>query len=725
MRLADVPMTTPMLALEVEESDWNALSASDACRILLLLLSARRFEETILRLDKLRLVHGPAHSSIGQEGGAAGCIAALPQSARMNGTHRAHHQCVAKLIHATCELSFDAVRANALPDAAYRELRLMMADILGLKEGWTGGRGGSMHLRNDRLGIMGTNAIVAGGLPQACGLAFAEKTRGGGGVTVSFFGDGAIHQGAAHEALNLAALYDLPLLFFLENNNYAVSMSVEQSTRETNLLTRAIAEGVPAVRVDGMNPLAVWLATRWAYERIDAGEGPAFVQADVYRYFHQSRPLPGSAFGYRTKEEEARWRERDPLDTFVRELVGRNILRDAEIQSVDRLVSDAIQQAYDYIVEGEGSASRIRPSLWPEALDVDRGLTGDLREFAGVRFAELDAFSPEEMTEMSLIEAMPRVVGARMRENPNIYVFGEDVANMNGGTVGATKGLAAEFPGRIVNTPIAENGFCGMAIGAAVLGLKPIVEFMYSDFALVAGDQLFNQAAKMRHLFGGEQPASIVLRCRVPGMAGYGEQHSMDPAGLFALYPGWRIVAPSNAFDYVGLMNAALRCEDPVVVIEHQGLYHRKAAVPSSLDHFVPIGKARKLREGRSLTILTTLAMVEICCEAVDTLEVSADVIDLRTLSQRDLDYEMIEASVRKTHNVAIVEQTTRGTSIGALLSDEIQRRCFDDLDQPVKRVTGLWAPPTVSKPLERAALAGREEVEAAIREMLADVGGE
>lgn len=310
MRLEVVPAKTPMLDLEAEESDWRSLSSSDASRILLLLLAARRFEETILQLDKLGLVHGPAHSSIGQEGGAAGCIAALPPSTRINGTHRAHHQCVAKLFHATCGLAFDPVRANALPDETYRELRMMMADILGLKEGWTGGRGGSMHLRNDRLGIMGTNAIVAGGLPQACGLAFAEKARGEGVVTVSFFGDGAIHQGAAHEALNLAALYDLPLLFFLENNRYAVSMSVDQSTRETNLMTRSIAHGIPAARVDGMNPLAVWLATRWAHERIAAGQGPVFVQADLYRYFHQSRPFPGSAFGYRTKEEEAEWRAR-------------------------------------------------------------------------------------------------------------------------------------------------------------------------------------------------------------------------------------------------------------------------------------------------------------------------------------------------------------------------------------------------------------------------------
>jgi 2-oxoisovalerate dehydrogenase E1 component len=197
----------------------------------------------------------------------------------------------------------------------------------------------------------------------------------------------------------------------------------------------------------------------------------------------------------------------------------------------------------------------------------------------------------------------------------------------------------------------------------------------------------------------------------------------MDPAGVFALYPGWRIVAPSNAFDYVGLMNAALACEDPVLVIEHQSLHKRKAMVPRDLDHVVPIGKARRVAEGDQMTLVATLAMVDLCREVAAEMGVRADIIDLRTLSLRNLDFELIGQSVRKTGAVAIVEQTTRGTSIGALIADEIQRRFFDWLDQPVKRIVGRWAPPTVSKVLEQAALAGRKDVEDGIRELLRDSG--
>lgn len=716
-------MATQMHELVVEESDWEQFSADDAKRLVMLTFACRRFEETILQLDKLGLVHGPAHSSIGQDGAAAGCLAALPNGTKINGTHRSHHNCMSKLLSALYSADFDPVAANRMPDRMRQEVFGMMSEVLGLRTGWNGGRGGSMHMRKDELGIMGTDAIVAGGMPLAAGVAFADKVRKTGAITVTFFGDGAIHQGTAHEAMNLAALYGLPMIFFLENNHYAVSMSVEQSTRETMLLTRPVAHGIPAARVDGMNPFAVWLAAKWAEEQIGENGGPAFIEADVYRYYHQSRPFPGSAFGYRTKEEEAEWRSRDPIDFLKRELPARGILSANEIDSIDAIVREAMEWSYSEIIEGQGSASHIREELWPDASDPDAGLIGDLSEFVGIRFTEIEDHAAEDMVELSLIEAMPRVMGANMAKDDTIYIFGEDVANMNGGTVGATRGLLAQYPDRIINTPITENGFCGLANGAATSGLKPVIELMYSDFALVAADQLFNHSAKIRHLFNGKYSVPLVLRCRIPGIEGYGSQHSMDPSGIFALYPGWRVVAASNAFDYVGLMNSALRCTDPVLVIEHQGLYNRKVGVPKDFDHFIPIGKAKRVAEGSQITLLTTLALVEPCIEVAREMRCSADVIDLRTLSLRDIDYDMIGASVRKTGNVAIVEQTTRGTSLGSHIADEIQRRFFDYLDQPVKRVTGGWAAPTVSKVLERAALAGPEDIREAIASLLRDSG--
>lgn len=721
MKLTEIPCPTPMHRLSVEEKDWKAFKPADARRMLTLLTAARRFEEAIFMLDRRGLVHGPAHSAIGQEGGAAGCIAALPREARINGSHRAHHQVIAKTIHALYEDTFDPARANRLPEEMRLQTRNMMADVLGLKDGWSGGRGGSMHLRHDPVGVMGTNAIVAGGLPIACGIAWAEKIRETGNITVTFFGDGTTHQGTTHEALNLAALLDLPVIFFLENNGYAVSMSIEQSTREQELMTRAQAQGIPSVRVDGMDPLAVNLATRWAVDEIKKRRGPVLIRADVYRYYHQSVPYPGSVFGYRTKEEEDEWRKRDPLDYLTGQLERRGILTKAEIGTIDGIVREAVDDAVAYCTEGKGSAMKIKDGLWPDPATVDDGFIGDLSEFAGVRFAEPEDFEPGEMEEMRLIDTLPRVMGRRMEQDERFYVIGEDVANMGGGTVGATKGIIDRFPGRIVNMPISENGFCGLAAGMASMGLRPVVELMYSDFFMVAGDQLFNQIGKMRHLFGGTHEVPVVLRCRVPGTEGYGSQHSMDPSGIFAMFPGWRIVVPSTAFDYVGLMNSALTCNDPVLVVEHQALHKTLSMVPRSLDYHIPFGKARRVASGGQVTLLATLSMVETCVEAARDMGVAADVIDLRTVSIRDLDWDTIGQSIRKTNNVAIVEQSTRGTSIGALISDEIQRRFFDHLDQPVKRVTGRWAAPTVSKVLEQAAVGNRGDVDNALRELLAE----
>ncbi|NYT23740.1 2-oxoisovalerate dehydrogenase [Alcaligenaceae bacterium] len=723
MRLTDIDNTTLMQRLEVEDSDWGRLGANDAKRLATLLLASRYFEEKILQLDKMGLVHGPAHSSLGQEGGAAGSIAALPVTTLVNGTHRAHHQVLAKALNALYVGDFDPVVDRRLSHDMREETRMLMMEILGLKGGWTGGRGGSMHLRREQLGIVGTNAIVAGGLPLACGHAFAEKVRGSGDIMVSYFGDGALHQGATHEAMNLAALYQLPLLFFLENNRYAVSMSVEQSTFETQLQTRPLAHGIASVSVDGMNPLAVWLATRWAHDYITKEGRPAFIAAEVYRYYHQSSSVPGSAFGYRSREEEDAWRERDPWPFLSRQLSERGILAADDLAAIEEAVAEAIDYATDACIEGKGSAARIREELWPDPESVDDHLNSDMSEFAGVRYAEREDFSDDELEEMTFIEAMPRVMGARMREDESIHIFGEDVANMGGGTVGATRGLIQAFPGRIVNTPITENGFCGLAAGAAVSGLRTVVELMYSDFFLVAGDQLLNQAGKIRHLFNGTASVPMVLRTRLPGLEGYGSQHSMDPSGVFALFPGWRIVAPSSAFDYVGLVNSALKCEDPVLIVECQELHRRKDRVPAAMDYYIPIGKARRVAEGSDITLLATLTMVDKCREVAERLGVSADIIDLRTLSPRDVDYDTIGESVRKTGRVAIVEQTTRGSSVGAIISDEIQRRFFDYLDQPVKRVTGRWAPPTVSKALERAAHAGETDIELGIRDLFKDSG--
>jgi 2-oxoisovalerate dehydrogenase E1 component len=304
--------------------------------------------------------------------------------------------------------------------------------------------------------------------------------------------------------------------------------------------------------------------------------------------------------------------------------------------------------------------------------------------------------------------------------------MGEDVHRLNGGTNGATRGLSEAFPDRVLGTPISENAFAGLGGGLAMDGrFRPIVEFMYADFMWVAADQLFNQIGKARHMFGGEGKVPFVLRSKVATGTGYGSQHSMDPAGIFATAPGWRIVAPSTPFDYVGLMNTALACDDPVVVLEHVDLYNSTGpGLPENYDHCLPVGKAAVRREGAALTIITYLAMTPAVLDAVEQTGVDAEVIDLRWLDRASLDWETVTRSVMKTNNVLIAEQGAIGTSYGGWLADEIQRRLFDWLDAPIERVTGGEASPSISKVLERAAFASTEEVVAKLREMQVQSNG-
>jgi 2-oxoisovalerate dehydrogenase E1 component len=321
---------------------------------------------------------------------------------------------------------------------------------------------------------------------------------------------------------------------------------------------------------------------------------------------------------------------------------------------------------------------------------------------------------------MTFIDAVAKVMGRRMETDEAIVIMGEDIHRLNGGTNGATRGLAAAYPDRVLGTPISENAFAGLAGGIAIDGrYVPVVEFMYADFMWVAADQLFNQIGKARHMYGGTDGVPLVLRSKVAMGTGYGSQHSMDPAGVFATAAGWRIVAPSTPYDYVGLMNTALRCQDPVMVLEHVDLYTSSGPGPvDDWDYCLPVGKAAVRREGSDVTVLTYLAMTSYVLEAAEGHEVDAEVIDLRWLDRASIDWDTIEASLTKTNQILIAEQGAVGTSYGGWLADEIQRRYFDLLDAPVRRVTGGVASPSISRVLERAAIAQSAEVVAALDEI-------
>jgi 2-oxoisovalerate dehydrogenase E1 component len=712
----------PWVELTASAEDWDAADPALLLRMLGQGLWIRAFEEYVLELAGQGLVHGPAHSSVGQEGGAVGSVLPLRSDDFVNGSHRGHHQFLAKAFgHVTPGKS---AGLPELDDAVRTVLRRTLAEICGLAEGYCRGRGGSMHLQWRQAGAMGTNAIVGGGVPQAAGFAWNQLHAGTDAVTVTYFGDGAVNIGSVLETFNLAAAWRLPLCFFIENNQYAVSTPVSEATAEPRLSARGAAFNIPSWRVDGMNPLAVNLAMNEALEHMRAGNGPTIIEADLYRFFHQNGPYPGSAFGYRDKAEEKAWRDRDPLEQLRANVIRRKLATAREVTDARKRAAAVLGEIGDALLEpvpeGKPGQRRIIASAWPDTAFVDVGVRGDLSELDGSRYEESETFTGE-LAQRRFIDVVSDVIGRRMETDERIVVLGEDVNRLKGGTNGATKRAIERCPERVLGTPISENAFAGLGGGMAIDGrFRPVVEFMYADFMWVAADQLFNQIAKARHMFGGENPVPFVLRSKLAAGTGYGSQHSTDPAGILTTAPGLRVVAPSTPFDYVGLMNTALACQDPVVVLEHVDLYTSSGAGPvDDLDYRIPVGKAALRRQGSDLTVISYLSMVGHCLEALDQVpQIQADLIDLRWLDRASLDWACVERSVRKTNRVLIVEQGARGTSYGGWLADEIQRRFFDWLDAPIERVTGGEASPSISKVLERAAIARTEEVAAALRDL-------
>jgi 2-oxoisovalerate dehydrogenase E1 component len=710
----------PWVEVEVTEADWDVADPTLLRTMHAQLVWIRAFEDYVLRLAGAGLVHGPAHSSIGQEGGAVGSVLALTDGDTVNGSHRGHHQFLAKALH---HVAPDGLDPLAPPTEEVRTVLLRtLAEICGLDRGWSHGRGGSMHLQWKEAGAMGTNAIVGGGVPQAAGFAWSHRQARTEAVSVTYFGDGAANIGSTLESMNLAAAWSLPVCFFVENNHYAVSTTVDEATGEPRLSARGPGFGIASWRVDGMNPLAVHLAMTEAVAHMRRGGAPTLVEADTYRFFHQNGGFAGSAFGYRTKEEESTWRARDPLTTSTAQLDRLGLLGADEAEEARRRAAAVMEEIGAVLLEddpeGKPGSQRIRASEWPDTDWVDVGVRGDLSELDACPV--LDDESAVAVEETSFVDAVAHVMGRRMETGP-VVVMGEDVHRLNGGTNGATRGLAERFPGRVLGTPISENAFAGLAGGIALDGrYRPVVEFMYADFMWVAADQLFNQIAKARHMYGGSGGMPLVLRSKVAVGTGYGSQHSMDPAGVFATSLGWRVVAPTTPFDYVGLMNTALALDDPVVVLEHVDLYTSKGPGPvDDWDYCLPVGRAAVRRRGTDLTVLTYLGMTRHALAAVEAQDaVDAEVVDLRWLDRASIDWDTIEESLGRTGQVLIAEQGALGTSYGGWLADEIHRRYFDLLDAPVWRVTGGEASPSISRVLERAAIAQQDEVAAALAEV-------
>jgi 2-oxoisovalerate dehydrogenase E1 component len=700
--------------LTTTKADLKKVAKLDLVRMLFIVHLVRQFETYLLKLQENGLVHGPVHTSIGQEAISAALSVLLKSNDWVGSTHRSHGHFISKAVmHYEAE-NFNPLKRD-LNEAAQDAVNRTLAEIMGLKMGWCGGRGGSMHLFDEASGNLGSNAIVGGGIPLATGAALAQQMKKTGSIVVSIFGDGAFNQGCFHEVANMASLWQAPVLYLLENNGYAVATKLCEASCCNELALRALGYNFNTTVLDGMDPVAMYVGLRKIFSDMRHTPGPHLCEAMTYRFTHHAGPMPGSMFGYREKDEETDWQGKDPVKQFARLLIETKIITKKEDERLCQMVIDIMEKAQSFCTSEKDATLSIPDSYWPEPESIVRDVRSDGSEINDLSFIEQEDVDKVQTT--TYVEAIAAVTHRQMEKDDRVFIMGEEVGHFQGGVYGASRGAAKSFPDRVFNTPISEAGFVGMGGGAASVGMRPIVEIMFPDFALVAADQMFNQIGKLRHMYGGQVRFPLILRTRVALGQGYGGQHSMNPSGFFGMFSGWRVVAPANAFDYIGLFNTAMQIEDPVVIIEHADLYATDGLIPENdLDYFVAYGKAKIVRPGDDLTILTysiTVSESLKAAEALDAKGISVEVIDLRTLDYQGMDYETIGNSIRKTGRVLIVEQNPRSLGISARLADEIQERHFADLSIPIERLTSADVPPPVSKALESLMLVKSEEISA------------
>lgn len=638
----------------------------------------RAFEEKTAELFKEGVVKGTAHSYIGEEAIASSVCAALKQGDYIASYHRGHGHCVAK----------------------GADLGRMMAELLGRKDGYCRGLGGSMHIADLDLNILGANGIVGAAMPLSTGAALASKLQGTDHVAVAFFGDGASNQGIFHEALNLAAVWKLPMIFVCENNQYALTTSYRNTTAVAQVSQRAVAYDIPGITIDGNDAVEVHLTVLEALERARAGEGPTLIEAMTYRWGQHS--LRVNLQDPRPKDEVDSWLARDPLKQMESRLKSDKVLSKKQINAISDAVDTEIEGAVSFALNSEepDMPLMLNSVYAPHKDHIEPGATSDRT--------------------LSYVEALNEALHQEMAADERVFLMGEDVG-LTGGIFQVSKGLMDRFgEERVRDTPISEATFVGCGVGAAIAGMRPVVELQIFDFVALTMDMLVNQAAKFRFMLGGKPIVPLVVRGPQGGGIRLAAQHSQSLEAWFTHVPGLVVVAPSTAYDAKGLLVAAIRDDNPVIFLEQKLLYLSESGpVPEQL-YAIPLGKADIKREGTDVTVVATLGMVPRAISAAAVLAregISVEVVDPRTL--QPLDEETILASVRKTNRLLIVHEAWVKGGFGAEVSAMVVDKAFDYLDAPIARLGAPHTPMPYNDRLELEVIPSQERIVEAVRKLM------
>jgi 2-oxoisovalerate dehydrogenase E1 component len=580
----------------------------------------------------------------------------------------------------------------------------------------SGGRQMPEHFGLKDLGVMTTSSSVGAQFLPALGFGMnlqhenEAAADGEGGFVYASCGEGATSQGDFHEALNWAARRQAPVLFFVQDNKYAISVPVEDQTAGGTPYKLAKGyEGVARMRVDGTDFFHMHAAGQAAVDHLRAGRGPVCLTADLVRLFPHSSS--DNHTKYRTEDELEQDRQIDPVGRMQRELETADVLSEGDAEALRESVREQVDEA----------------AAWAkEQPDPDPATAADHVYFDGDQGLDFDAGSIDDpgSDPMVMVDGVNEALKEEMRRDERVLVYGEDVAGQKGGVFTATRDLTAEFgEERCFNSPLAEASIIGTAVGQAAAGTRPVVEIQFADYIWPAMQQLRNQVAPFRYRSNGQWSCPMVIRVPCGGYIHGGLCHSQNVESIFGHTPGLVVVMPSTAADAKGMLKTAIRSEDPVMFLEHKALYRAAAACTGrpTEDYLLPLGEARTHREGSDLSIITYGMMVHKAHEAAKTIAkedgAEVEIIDLRSITP--LDTEAVLRSVEKTNRALVVYEDHEHIGFGAEISAQIGDAAFEYLDAPIRRCAGAFTPIPFADALEKAVLPSDEDILEAARGVL------
>ena len=637
----------------------------------------RILEDRLLKMYKGGQLSGAVYPGIGQEASMAGIAAGMDDKDIFGGTHR--------------DLGVQIKKGVTLKEIAL--------NFFGKDDGPSKGRDGNSHFGVVDKGTLMVVSPLPDSAPVAVGWALASQQSGSGVVAVANCGEGATATGTWHESINMAGVLNLPVVFTVQNNQFAYSSPNETEFGTPNVADRAAGYGIPAKIIDGNDIYEVIDVMHEACENARNGNGPSLVELVTFRHYGHAGHDPAE---YVNDEVRDFWMKRDPIARFEDSLVSEGLFTTEQFVNLQDELEAEIKEVLDWAKEQK-----------------DPDPENEIKDMFASRTSPVIQNDGSSLKTMNFIEAITNGLDELMEADENVFMMGEDIGVFEG-AFKATKSLFNKYgPFRVIDTSISEGGFTGAAVGAALAGKKPIVELQFYDFVYPALDQITTEAAKYYWKAGKAVP--MVVRGPTGAGTRSGPFHSISPESLLAHHPGIKVVAPSNPYDAKGLLVAAVNDPNPVMYLEHKKLYRKpdlKMDIPLGL-YEVEIGKGKIVREGSDVTIATWSGMVSVAQEAADILakeNISVEVIDIRTIVP--LDEEIILKSVEKTSNLCILQEDVPFSSVASEISSLVAEKGFWNLDNPIVKVTAPNTHIPFAPVLEDAFIPNASKVVNAIKEL-------